>query len=482
MTKPIPEGLTLNGFRSAMEQLDFKLRFNERTQLFQYKNGEAVWQNIDEHAREYIALDLFPNNFHVPEPAAKGQEKKKPFWFSKDLFSRCLFASTHLFKVDPFKEYLEQLPDVQLDANQIANYELSSDKIFEDLFAYEPANMNDRKFVRWVSRMITLAPVHRTMKPGCKFDNVLVVTGPQGAGKDTLFSSLVPDPSLHTTSLSFSDKDANKVEKCLGKAIVVASEMSGLIRDADIDSVKQWITTTIDRQRLAYRRDVEEIPRRFVVVCTSNADQPLPQDATGNRRWCVVQLDRGAICRVEDWVEQRRDEFWANAVALYKSDSHDTALVMPHDIGEIQASKNLRFSKIDEAFDSGWHNAINKGVLLENHPYQPVAIAMALGIIDDESEWPKVNRSFSHRMETLMTGLDYRLGRHEIGDVRIRVWWPKSLPNDKNADLDEIKGLNVKKRLHSDAPVEEGPGSYPQESCDVGQKSDIYDDHRDVPF
>jgi len=49
---------------------------------------------------------------------------------------------------------------------------------------------NDSEFVRAVTRKTLCAAVAKVYKPGIKFDNILVLNGPQGIGKSTLFSIL----------------------------------------------------------------------------------------------------------------------------------------------------------------------------------------------------------------------------------------------------------------------------------------------------
>ena len=51
----------------------------------------------------------------------------------------------------------------------------------------------DSEYVRIVTRKVLLAAVTRIMQPGCKFDNMLVLEGPQGIGKSHIFQLLGGD-------------------------------------------------------------------------------------------------------------------------------------------------------------------------------------------------------------------------------------------------------------------------------------------------
>lgn len=59
------------------------------------------------------------------------------------------------------------------------------------------------------------AAVARVLNPGIKFDNILVLNGPQGAGKSTLIAKLGGD--WYSDSLSLTDKnDKTAAEKLQG--------------------------------------------------------------------------------------------------------------------------------------------------------------------------------------------------------------------------------------------------------------------------
>ena len=51
----------------------------------------------------------------------------------------------------------------------------------------------DNAYVREVTRKTLCAAITRVLHPGCKFDTVLVLCGPQGIGKSTLISKIGGD-------------------------------------------------------------------------------------------------------------------------------------------------------------------------------------------------------------------------------------------------------------------------------------------------
>ena len=71
--------------------------------------------------------------------------------------------------------------------------------------------------------------------------------------------------------------------------------------------------------RLAYARTVSELPRRYVMVATSNRDDVL-NDTTGNRRWVPIIVGTGiGLLNMIPRVRENRDQLWAEALALYRS-------------------------------------------------------------------------------------------------------------------------------------------------------------------
>lgn len=127
--------------------------------------------------------------------------------------------------------------------------------------------------------------VKRVIEPGCKFDYVLVLEGPQGSKKSTSLSILGNGWHVETT-MSTESKDF--FMQLAGQMIVEFSEGETLSR-TEVKRMKAIITTQVDKFRPAYGRAVVEFPRRCVFAMTTNDEEYL-KDETGNRRWLPVRL------------------------------------------------------------------------------------------------------------------------------------------------------------------------------------------------
>lgn len=173
----------------------------------------------------------------------------------------------------------------------------------------------DTRYNREAIRKALVAAVARVFRPGCKFDYMLILTGPQGIGKTTFFAKLGMgwfSDSLNT----FEGKDA--AELLQGYWIIEAGELTGMNR-SEMNAVKQFLSKQEDVYRAAYAKNTTARPRRCIIVGTTNESEFL-RDNTGNRRFWPVDVYR--IMPVKSiWNDLAGDvgQIWAEAVCLYRA-------------------------------------------------------------------------------------------------------------------------------------------------------------------
>lgn len=196
---------------------------------------------------------------------------------------------------DPVREYLD---------------ELKWDGVLRlDTWLSQYLGAEDDDLTRAIGRAVLIAGVRRVRSPGCKFDFVLVLEGAQGRGKSTALKILAGGEDFFSDEILIGESYKEQQELLRGKWIVEMPELAGL-NSAEVRRVKQFISKTHDRARGAWQRSVEEIPRRCILIGTTNDAQYL-RDATGNRRfWPVVtgKIDLAGLREV-------RDQLWAEAAA-----------------------------------------------------------------------------------------------------------------------------------------------------------------------
>lgn len=184
------------------------------------------------------------------------------------------------------------------------------DTLFIDFLGAE-----DNEYTRAVTRKAFTAAVARAMKPGCKYDNMTILSGRQGLGKSTLLDKMSRgwfNDSIRT----FEGKEASELLQ--GVWIVEVGELDAF-RRSDVSRIKQFLSQKADRFRAAYGRHVKEIPRRCVFFGTTNNVDFL-QDRTGNRRFWPVDVGVHAPTR-NVWrdLDHEVDQLWAEAVVRWRS-------------------------------------------------------------------------------------------------------------------------------------------------------------------
>lgn len=179
----------------------------------------------------------------------------------------------------------------------------------------------DRPYVRMISRFFIMGMVARLLRPGCKFDYMLILQGEQGLGKSTAFKILA-SPYFMDTPFRIGDKDSYL--SLQGVWLVEFSELESLSR-AESTAIKAFVSSTEDRFRPPYGSRMVKMPRRAVLAGTTNGDAFL-KDSTGDRRnWPVhvteVRTDLLMACR---------DQLFAEALHLLESkDAGDAARYYP---------------------------------------------------------------------------------------------------------------------------------------------------------
>lgn len=207
-----------------------------------------------------------------------------------------VLAEAHRAPYDPVRDYLERLPPWD-----------GRPRVTSWLQVYLGATPTP--YLAGVGRAWLISAVARVYQPGCQADHLLVLEGPQGAGKSTALAILAR-PWHGDISVDPSDKDSAMAIQ--GLWIYEWGELSGLAR-RETEAVKGFLTRTHDRLRRPYARLVDDIPRRGVGAATTNELAWL-QDSTGGRRYWPVRCGRIDLVGLEDG----REQLWAEARALYR--------------------------------------------------------------------------------------------------------------------------------------------------------------------
>lgn len=171
----------------------------------------------------------------------------------------------------------------------------------------------DNVYTREAIRKPLVAAVARIYDPGCKFDLVLTLIGPQGSKKSSFINKL---GGLWYSDTFMTVHGPQAFEQLQGAWLMEIAEMSGF-RKADAEAIKHYISKQIDTFRPAYGRAVESYPRQNIFIATSNK-RDLFTDATGNRRFAPIDVVIEDILK-DVWKDLDADvsQIWAEAKYLF---------------------------------------------------------------------------------------------------------------------------------------------------------------------
>ena len=175
----------------------------------------------------------------------------------------------------------------------------------------------DTPVTRAMTRKHFTAAVARVMKPGCKYDYVLTLIGPEGIGKSTLIRTMAKRNRWFSDSLtSIEGKDA--MDLIRGRWLIEMGELLNYKKSTS-EAYKAFISKQDDKFREAYGRHQKTHFRQCVFFATTNEGTFLKGD-TGNRRFWVI--DCGRVAPLKDvWEDLPRevDQIWAEAVAMWRA-------------------------------------------------------------------------------------------------------------------------------------------------------------------
>ncbi len=303
----VPDNVTTYGTKDAytlgkvLHQEGIEVRWNVRALCHEWRSlGESspfAWQAFEQGHKAKLRDDI------ARKYRYKTDRKESPLRYGKDAFDDTLDALTFEEKADDFLDWIDSLPP--WDGKERLETWLC------ELFGAD----KDDPLTRWASRDIPQGALERALHPGAKLDTmpVLVSDERQGLGKSACLANLFPPQRREqwfSDTLNLADSSQRQVEALQGAVIIECGEMTGATR-GELTQIKAFLTRTVDKARLSYRRDPEAIPRRCIFVGTTDRMDCLPNDPAGLRRFVPIPLQHGA--NVEQYMKENREQLWAEA-------------------------------------------------------------------------------------------------------------------------------------------------------------------------
>ena len=267
------------------------IKYNEmsgRAEVHTVKNGEVSivpWSDADE-ARSAMYIE------------------SKYGLYSKDKHTAALRILFEARAYNPLKDIVES---IKWDGEPRCRH-----------FLHEWAKVEDSPYSQEVSRLIFAGGIHRLYAPGTKFDDVPILIGTrQGEGKSSLIRFLAIHDQYYGEVTLMDGQQA--IEQLRGKWICEISELLALTKSKEQEAAKAYITRQVDSYRKPWDKNVSDLPRRCVMIGSTNSDSFL-SDKTGNRRYYPVEVH----CNGYDLFDHEQEcreyilQAWAEARELYK--------------------------------------------------------------------------------------------------------------------------------------------------------------------
>ena len=203
----------------------------------------------------------------------------------------------------PIREFIEGLPEW--------------DKVPRvDTLLVDYLGAGDTAYVRAVTRKTLCAAISRVLRPGCKFDSMLVLNGPQGVGKSTLIAKLAGE--WFSDSLNLGDtKDKTAAEKLQGYWILEIGELAGL-KKAEVETLRSFLSRQNDIYRAAFGKRATPHLRQCVFFGTTNAESGYLRDTTGNRRFWPVKTPGSGKKQSWNLTHEEILQIWAEALVYVR--------------------------------------------------------------------------------------------------------------------------------------------------------------------
>jgi Virulence-associated protein E/Bifunctional DNA primase/polymerase, N-terminal len=247
-----------------------------------------------------------------------------------------------------------------------------------------------------------VAAVARIFEPGCKADHVLILEGPQAAGKSEAIRVL-GGPWYHPQLPNLLGERPG--QELQGRWLVEIGELDAF-RGIAVSRIKDFVTRPVDIYRPSYGRCSVTRPRQCVFLGTTNEDTYL-RDPTGGRRFWPVAT--GEI-RLEA-LRADRNHLWAEAVATYR----DGVQWWPDRAWwpQLAAIQDARYE------GDPWESLVSAYVT----PLASVSTREILeAVVRKEAEhWTRADQM---RVAEILKRLGWQL--RLVGPERVRRWFPAS--------------------------------------------------------
>lgn len=285
-----PEGfddtgeLTIHNLTEFLKSKDITVRYNEITHETEYSKikGESY-----EHIRENMPALIY-DELHF-------------------LLDSCTLEkiSSYLNVIatrNMYNPILEMISETKWDGRSRLS------EVY-DMFGIDETDTLSRTILKkWFMQCI--CGLHNTLENPYSLDIVLVFQGRQGIGKTRFFEHIALNNRYFGEGKTIDVRDKDTKIQATSKWICELGEIGSTMKK-DIDSLKAFLTSSVDEYRLPYGKAVLKYPR-ITSFCGTTNDSQFLIDETGNRRFATIQIKEDVYIDYQTQVKPFDTvQFWA---------------------------------------------------------------------------------------------------------------------------------------------------------------------------
>lgn len=375
------EGKIMQTIENICEAIEYdeKLYGNIKYNVLSYSPyvfGELPWEHINK-LREWTNSD---------DSNLKSYIESKYGLRSMEKIMEALNIVTNRNRYNPVQDMLEQCyKDWDKKSGHIENLLPDYLGVEKDEYSIE------------CMKVFMLGAISRAYYPGCKFDYMPVLVGKQGIGKSTFLRLLAMNNNWYNDNFNTVEGD-KAPEKLRGMWMVELAELLATKKAKEVESIKAFLTSTVDTYRPPYGRRTEQRPRVCVFAGTTNNDHFLT-DRTGNRRYLPIVTRKEHVKKsMFENLDSVREDFrqaWGEAMALFKKANEKPNLTLPKHLQDhVEAQQSMYMEEdVRVGIIQEWLNNCNHEKVCAAMIYQ-----LALG-----NEDRKPNRMESNDIHSIMS-------------------------------------------------------------------------------
>ena len=279
-------------FRQFLESLGMSIRYNEVANKVEYVNIPQYGDYPNIRDTQNI----------MPIQLARDYSARMGKWISKAKVTDLILLEADVNTFNPVQDFLQSTIWDKTDRFP---------RLFEILSVTD--KLHQSLIQKWFTQ--TAAMAFNTLEAPLQAEGVLILQGPEGAGKTRFFQQMAFNPAWFTSlerELNTNCKDT--LIQMLSVWIAEIGEIDRTFKANKSDN-KSFITKTKDEIRKPYRPEQAEKPRTTSFCGTTNKSVFLTSDS-GSRRWWVIPVKHKIV--MDDFVkEDNLRQFWAQCYHAY---------------------------------------------------------------------------------------------------------------------------------------------------------------------